>query len=161
MLTADFFWSVLQKQGIGFFSGVPCSIFKPVFNNIPANVIYVNAPREDIALGLASGAYLGGTESAILIQNSGLCNIINGLTSFNLIYKIPILLIISWRGYDNKDAPEHSIMGKLTVPFLETMGISYKVISDNFLEQICWAKKQMAHKKIPVALLLQEGIIKL
>ena len=159
MLSVDFFWSVLRKQGINFFSGVPCSIFKPVLNNIPDDIIYVNAPREDIALGMASGACLGGTKSAILIQNSGLGNIINGLTSFNLIYEIPVLLVITWRGYKGKDAPEHLIMGKLTPVFLKTMGISCGTVSDDFFQQVRWDQKEMASKKIPVALLLREGII--
>ncbi|MEK7172665.1 MAG: hypothetical protein AAB740_01655, partial [Patescibacteria group bacterium] len=144
---------------ITFFSGVPCSIFNPVLNNIPSDVVYINAPREDIALGMASGACLGGVKSAILIQNSGLGNIINGLTSFNLIYEVPVLLIITWRGYDGKDSPEHLIMGETTPDFLKIMGISYKLISDDFFQQVRWARKEMASKKIPVALLLKEGII--
>lgn len=161
MITTDFFWQSLTKEGFSFFSGVPCSILKPVLLNIPPNIKYVPAVREDSALGVAGGSFLTGRKSAILIQNSGLGNIVNALTSFNLIYKIPVLLVITWRGEPGKpDAPEHIIMGELTLPILKTLKIPYKIIDDNFSAQVEWAKKEMETNKIPVALILKEGIIK-
>jgi len=161
MITADFFWQSLTKEEFSFFSGVPCSILKPVLSDLPPNIKHIPAVREDSALGVASGAFLAGKKSTILIQNSGLGNIINALTSFNLVYRIPVLLIITWRGEPGKpDAPEHTIMGELTLPVLETLKIPYKIVDDNFNEQVEWAKIEMETKKIPIALILKEGIIK-
>ena len=161
MITADLFWQSLTKEGFYFFSGVPCSILKSALSNIPSDIKYVPAVREDSALGIASGSWLTGRKSTILIQNSGLGNIINALTSFNLIYKIPVLLIITWRGEPGKpDAPEHTIMGELTLPILKTLKIPYKIIDDNFNTQVEWAKTEMEAKKIPIALILKEGVIK-
>lgn len=161
MITVDLFWQSLTKEGFSFFSGVPCSILKPVLSNIPSDIKYVPAVREDSALGVCSGAFLTGKKSIVLMQNSGLGNVINTLTSFNLIYKIPVLLVITWRGEPGKtDAPEHTIMGELTLPILETLKIPYRVIDDNFNAQVEWAKTEMEEKKIPVALILKEGVIK-
>lgn len=160
MVSTVDFWKTILKSGFSFFSGVPCSILKPVLKNIPVGATYVSAVREDCALGVCSGASLAGRKSAILIQNSGLGNITNALTSFNLIYNIPVLLIISWRGEPGKpDAPEHDVMGKVTLPILETLGISYQILDDSFREQIKWAEKEMRKKKKPVALILKEGVI--
>ena len=159
MLSPDFFWSTLIENDFRFFSGVPCSILKPVLKNIPQDVTYINAAREDSALGLASGVVMAGGGGGILIQNSGLGNIINALTSFNLIYEIPVLLVITWRGYSTEDAPEHLIMGKAMTSFLKTMEIPYQIISEEFEEQVKWAKREMRNKKIPVALLLKRGTI--
>lgn len=61
------------------------------------------------------------------MQNSGLGNTINPMTSLTLLYHIPLLLIITKRGYEG-DAPEHSIMVKVMFPFLEAMDIHYTVI---------------------------------
>lgn len=160
MISSSDFWQILKKNGFSFFSGVPCSILKEVLNNIPKDVTYIAATREDNALGLVSGAYLAGKKGAILIQNSGLGNITNALTSFNLIYKIPVLMIITWRGEPGKpDAPEHWVMGRVTLPSLEVLGVSYKIIDDNFKKQVKWALEKMEKEKIPVALILKKGEI--
>ena len=159
MITSEYFWKALQNRGFSFFAGVPCSILKTILNNIPKDVTYIAATREDNALGIVSGAYLAGKKGAVLIQNSGLGNIINALTSFNLIYKIPVLLFITWRGEPEKiDAPEHKVMGKVMLPILEVLGIPYKIIGEDFKKQIKWANVIMGKKKIPVALILKEGI---
>lgn len=160
-MNSEFFWQTLTNNGFSFFSGVPCSILKVALNNIPSSVHYISAVREDSALGVCSGAFLAGKQSACLMQNSGLGNIVNSLTSFNLIYKVQVLLIITWRGEPGKpDAPEHTIMGELTIPLLETLKIPYKIIDDSFTEQVGWAVKEMRENNIPVALILKEGLIK-
>jgi len=147
-MEAKDFWHSVTKRGFVFFSGVPCSVLKPILANIPGGVKYVPATREDSALGVVSGGFLAGKKGGILIQNSGLGNIVNGLTSFNLVYKIPVLMIITWRGEPGKpDAPEHTIMGELTLPILKTLKIPYKIIDDNFDTQVEWAKKEMETKK--------------
>jgi len=159
-MSPNFFWKTLKKHGFYFFSGVPCSILEPVLACIPRDVRYINAVREDSALGVASGAYVAGNKSVILIQNSGLGNIVNTLTSFNLMYNIPVLLVITWRGYRGKDAPEHMIMGKVMIDFLKTMRIPYKIISEDFERQLVWADQMMQNKKKPVALILKKGLVK-
>lgn len=160
MISSSHFWQILKDDGFSFFSGVPCSILKEVLNNISKDITYIAATREDNALGLASGAYLAGKKGAILIQNSGLGNITNGLISFNLIYKIPVLLVITWRGEPGKpDAPEHWVMGRVMLPVLEVLGIPYKIIDDNFKNQLNWALEKMEKEKIPVALILKKGVV--
>lgn len=159
-MSSNFFWKTLKKHGFYFFSGVPCSILEPVLSCIPEDVRYINAVREDSALGVASGACVAGNKSVILIQNSGLGNIVNTLTSFNLMYNIPVLLVITWRGYRGKDAPEHMIMGKAMIDFLKTMRIPYKIISKDFDRQLVWADQMMQNKKKPVALILKKGLVK-
>lgn len=160
MITASRFWQGLLKNGFSFSSGVPCSFLKEILAHVPKEANYVLATREDNALGLASGAYLSGKKSAILIQNSGLGNIVNGLTSFNLIYKIPVLVIISWRGEPGKpDAPEHSVMGEKMFPLLKELDIPYKILSDEINKEIGWATKKMDEGKVPVALILKKGFI--
>ena len=119
MIPVNEFLEYLKKKGFTFLSGVPCSILKPILNHIlnDPDFQYIPVVRENAALGVASGAHLAGRRGGILIQNSGLGNIVNTLTSFNLIYKIPVLMFVTWRGYKGQDAPEHIIMGEKTLPF--------------------------------------------
>ena len=148
MTQATSIWRSLKENSFRFFSGVPCSLLKELIKyaqNDP-DIKYVSAVRENVALGLASGAHLSGVKSCILLQNSGVGNIVNALTSFNLIYKIPVLMIISMRGYNYNDAPEHTIMGEKTTKLLEDLGIPYSILSENFEDEIKQAVAQMDEK---------------
>ena len=119
-------------------------------------ITYIPAPREDVALGIVSGAYLCGQRGGILIQNSGLGNIINPLASFNLIYHIPVLMVITWRGYQGKDAPEHLVMGEKTTRLLAELDIPYEVPEENNLENsLDNLLSLMKEKETPVALILR------
>ncbi len=161
MVKAGKILDILKTKGFTFFSGVPCSILEPLLKSLynRKGLCYLPAVRENAALGLASGAYLTGKNSAIFMQNSGLGNIINALTSFNLIYKIPALIFITWRGYQGKDAPEHIIMGKKTPELLKTIGIPYIILSKNYRAEINRAIILMRKLNIPVAVIIKEGVI--
>jgi len=161
MILVNEFLEYLKKKDFTFLSGVPCSILKPILNHIlnDPDFNYISAVRENAALGVASGAYLAGKRSGILIQNSGLGNIVNTLTSFNLIYKIPVLMFITWRGYKGQDAPEHIIMGEKTLPLLDLLEIPNRVLGHTFREDIDWAIQTMESESIPVAVILKKGII--
>ena len=111
--TGKEFLDTLEANGIDFFTGVPCSIFKgliSIFDEEP-RYGYIPVVREDAGIGLAAGAYMGGKRPAIFMQNSGLGTCFTALTSLSLIYDHPCFMAISWRGYQGKDAPEHIVMG--------------------------------------------------
>ena len=82
--------------------------------------------------GISSGFSVSNKNSCIIIQNSGIGNIINPLTSFNLIYKIPALIIVGWRGHGGKpnDAPEHWIMGEETTEYFKMLDIPFACFED-------------------------------
>jgi sulfopyruvate decarboxylase subunit alpha len=162
MRTAHEFWHTLKRHRVTFFSGVPCSLLESVINVALADpeVAYIPAVREDVALGIASAAHLTGRRGGILLQNSGLGNIVNPLTSFNLIYRIPVLMVVSWRGYGGQDAPEHLIMGEKTPDILRTLEIPFAVLEAPALEDnLEWAISTMEQQQVPVAAILRKAII--
>ena len=162
MIPTRDFWEVLKNRNITFFSGVPCSILKNIITYALSDhqITYVPAPREDSALGIASGAYMCGKSSGILIQNSGLGNVVNPLISFNLIYKVPVLMIISWRGYLGKDAPEHSIMGEKTLSLLEELSIPYGILEEDNLDHLMdKVGLSMSKQGVPGAIVIRNGIV--
>ena len=162
MPTAHEFWDILKRLQVTFFSGVPCSLLEDVIQaalDDPA-VIYIPAVREDVSLGIASAAPLSGRRGGILLQNSGLGNVVNPLTSFNLLYRIPVLMVVGWRGYQGDDAPEHLLMGEKTLDLLQTLEIPYTILEATALaENLCWAVATMDERQIPVAAVLRKGII--
>lgn len=162
MRTADEFWDILKQQQVTFFAGVPCSLLESVMAValVDPEVTYIPAVREDVALGIASAAHFSGGRGGILLQNSGLGNVVNPLTSFNLMYRIPVLMVVSWRGYGGRDAPEHVIMGEKTPGILETLEIPYAILEAETLEEtLAWAVTTMEKALTPVAVILRQGII--
>jgi len=156
------FCMLLNENGFNFYTGVPCSILSDIINYLSKSdkFTYVPATREDEALGIAVGAYMGGKKPVVLMQNSGLGNSLAALTSLVLLYRFPMLLVISWRGYLGKDAPEHLLMGKYTLDFLKIMNVPTKVLSADALEeQIVDSVRVLAEEKIPVALILKRGVV--
>lgn len=162
MVTTKDFCTMLKKKGFDFFTGVPCSILKDVINYLSKDpdVPYIPATREDEAIGIATGAYLAGKKPVVLMQNSGLGNSIGALTSLDQLYEIPMLLLISWRGYQGKDAPEHLIMGKATTKLLEDIGVPTMILpKDGAEETFLNAVKIMGEKSIPTAIIVRRGVI--
>ena len=162
-MKADEFCLLLKDYGFNFFAGVPCTILKDIISHLlnDRDVIYVTAAREEEAIGIATGAYLGGKKSVVLMQNSGVGNSAGTLCSLPLLYKVPMLLLVSWRGYRGKDAPEHVIMGEAMPRLLRSVGIPFQVLSREGLEEeVSAAIADMEKQQIPVALLLRRGVIK-
>ena len=161
-MNAAAFCSMLKTHGFNFSTGVPCSILKDIilYLSSHSDIPYIPATREDEALGIATGAYLAGKKPVVLMQNSGLGSAINPLASLDILYKMPVLLIISWRGYQGKDAPEHLIMGEAMSRLLEVIGVPVQEISKDDPEAaILTAMKHMEQKQIPAAVILRKGVI--
>lgn len=137
MIDVSNFYDVLLENNIDFFTGVPDSLLKSFCAYIKDNVSNkknIIAANEGNAIALAAGNYLStGKVGLVYMQNSGIGNAINPLASLTdlLVYNIPILLLIGWRGEPGKkDEPQHKKQGLITIDLLETLGIKYKVISE-------------------------------
>ena len=93
----DALFNQLKDDGYNFFTGVPDSALKPFQNSIlESNFEHVIATNEGQAVGIAFGAEIAGKKSCVYLQNSGLGNIINPITSLCMPFKVEPLLIIAW-----------------------------------------------------------------
>jgi len=128
-MKADTFLENLTEAGFDFFTGVPCSYLAPLvaeLNRRPAE-FHLPAPREDLAAGLAAGAWLGGRQPLVYMQNSGLGYSLEAFASLHMIYRIPVMLLVSWRGPADPGWEEHRVMGDHTRELLDTFGIPWVV----------------------------------
>jgi len=137
VLKTDEFYGQLTERGITFFAGVPDSLLKDICAYVTDNTSprrNVTTSNEGSAIALAAGHYLATGEVALVyMQNSGLGNAVNPLTSLadEEVYGIPMLLMIGWRGEPGKkDEPQHVKMGKVQLPVLEALGVGYSVLPD-------------------------------
>src|SRR2546427_8154909 len=111
-IPAKDFVSLLQDVGFDFFTGVPDSTLGGVIATLIERRIYIPAIREDEAVGLAAGAYMGGKIPAGLVENSRVGKSFNAVISLNLVYFQPWLLPVSLRGHDRQEAPLPLVMGE-------------------------------------------------
>ncbi|MDQ0492414.1 phosphonopyruvate decarboxylase [Paenibacillus brasilensis] len=141
----------LKKLGFTFFSGVPCSFLKSLINYAINECDYVAAANEGDAVAIASGAYIGGKKSVVLMQNSGLTNAISPLTSLNYPFHIPLLGFVSLRGEPGiPDEPQHELMGRITTQMLDVMNVEWQYLSKDLEEaknQLIQANEQIARRR--------------
>jgi phosphonopyruvate decarboxylase len=149
----------LQELKFDVFTGVPCSYLKNLINYAYSECTYINAPNEGDAVAIASGAYLAGKNPVVLLQNSGLGNLISPLTSLNHIFDIPFLGFVSLRGGPD-DEPQHALMGEITKELLEVTRTPIAILSKNLEEakmQIMAARDFIEANKIPFFFIVEKG----
>jgi len=166
MIAADAFFNALKERGIGLFTGVPDSLLKSYCAYVDDNSRpdeHIIAANEGNAVALATGYYLStGKIGAVYMQNSGLGNSINPLTSLAdpEVYCIPVMLIIGWRGEPGvKDEPQHLKQGRITCAQLELLEIPYWILqADSDLEFVLKeAFEAIQRTNAPIALLVRKG----
>lgn len=165
MINTEKFFSDLKSCEIDFFTGVPDSLLSNLCACIEEKTSpthHVIAANEGNAIAIAAGYHLGSKKiAAVYMQNSGLGNAINPLASLTdpEVYKIPMLLIIGWRGEPHtKDEPQHIKQGRITEGQLNLLEIPY-VILDSKSNASLEIKKcvEKIHKtSAPVAILVRK-----
>ena len=157
------FLDLLEKNGFNFFTGVPCSYLSPLCEILGQmdQSFHVPAPREDIALGLAAGAYLAGKLPVIYMQNSGLGYCLEAFASLHLIYHIPALVLVSYRGPQDQGWEEHLIMGRHTEDLLSTFQMKYSIFKGKVVDvDIEGIKRYLVDQELPHFLLITKGALK-
>src|SRR5438874_5294374 len=94
------------------------------------------------------------------MQNSGLGTSLNALASLSLMYGFPALVVVTWRGFEGKDAPEHILTGRITPQLLDLLEMPYRVLSaESAAADVAWAAKEMDTRMQPVALVVPPKIV--
>jgi len=115
----------LIDKGYNFFTGVPDSGLKPFMNEIiDSDIEHIIATNEGQAIGIAVGAELAGKKSCVYLQNSGLGNVINPISSLCIPHNIEPLLVVGHR----HTLPQHKIMGEIDEKLLVLLGYSSYII---------------------------------
>ena len=126
MVDPKLFLKFLKKNNINLFCGVPDSCVAPFLDELKDEKNYVLA-NEGLAVSFAAGYNLARKKIPLVyLQNSGLGNATDPLTNLTNkeVYKIPMILLIGWRGYPSiKDEPQHIIQGKIVRKTLQSFNI--------------------------------------
>jgi phosphonopyruvate decarboxylase len=157
----------VTASGIELFTGVPDSLLKDFIAFLAEHVPgerHVTAANEGGAVALATGYHLAtGGIAAVYLQNSGLGNTVNPLTSLAdpEVYGIPLLLIVGWRGKPGvHDEPQHRKQGAITLEQLEVLGIPTLVLDERVADVTVAVRdlvRQARGGSRPVALVVPPG----
>src|SRR5258705_11936666 len=122
----------------------------------------VRLAKEEEGVGLSAGAHFAGVKSAMLMQNHGFLAAINGIVSFAHLYKIPLLMLISYRGAFGERDPWQTQGGNVTEPLLRALNIPYSFLdAPTSVEKRIHQAHALAESSLqPVALLLTRDMIR-
>jgi phosphonopyruvate decarboxylase len=165
MIEARDFVEAARARGFEWYAGVPCSYLTPFINYVlqDESLRYVSMANEGDAVALIAGVALAGSLGISMMQNSGLGNAVSPLTSLTWTFRLPQLLIVTWRGQpDVPDEPQHALMGPITPKLLDTMEIPWELFPST-REAIAPAlERALAHMRAsgrPYALVMQKGTV--
>jgi len=121
---------------------------------------HVRLCREEEGIGICAGAYLAGKKPALVMQNGGLLNSVNALTSTSLQIGIPTLLVVYYAGDIN--TRYFSTVGQVTEPILNALGIRHYILRDReaVRKTMAGAAALCFDSKRPVAVLVNRDLLR-
>jgi len=177
MIEARHFVEAARKRGFDWYAGVPCSYLTPFINYVlqDPTLHYLSMANEGDAVALIAGVALAGASGGdggagaphrrgiTMMQNSGLGNAVSPLTSLTWTFRLPQLLIVTWRGQPGvADEPQHALMGPITPALLDTMEIPWELFPtavEAIGPALDRAVSHMNRTGRPYALLMQKGSV--
>ena len=165
MIEARHFVEAARERGFEWYAGVPCSYLTPFINYVlqDPSLRYVSMANEGDAVALIAGVALAGRRGIAMMQNSGLGNAVSPLTSLTWTFRLPQLLIVTWRGQPGvPDEPQHALMGPITPTMLDTMEIRWELFPTEPEDIGPALDRAIAHMDAsgkPYALVMQKGSV--
>jgi phosphonopyruvate decarboxylase len=170
MIEAREFIEAARERDFRWYAGVPCSYLTPFINYVlqDLNLRYLSMTNEGDAVALMAGIALSADQGrprrgVSMMQNSGLGNAVSPLTSLTWTFRLPQLLIVTWRGQPGvPDEPQHELMGAITPTMLDTMQIPWEffpTVGSQLGDVLDRATEHMDRSGRPFALLMQKGSV--
>jgi phosphonopyruvate decarboxylase len=171
MIEAQHFVEAARERGFHWYAGVPCSFLTPFINYVlqDPSLHYVSMANEGDAVALIAGIAIAGDapgphgRGITMMQNSGLGNAVSPLTSLTWTFRLPQLLIVTWRAQPGiADEPQHALMGPITPELLQLMQIPWELFPTETADigpALDRATAHMDKTGRPYALVMQKGSV--
>ena len=110
---------------------VPDNVLRPLLERIHADPFFTAfaCTREEEAIGIASGAWMGGMKSIVLMQTSGFATLANVLASLPVPFQIPVLMLVSERGTLGEFNIGQSLVARTMRPVLDSIAMEHHTLS--------------------------------
>jgi sulfopyruvate decarboxylase subunit alpha len=146
----------LKAAGIDLVATLPDSWLTDLIEAIEADpaMTLIRVTREEEAIGLCAGAYLGGRKAAVLAQNAGVLLSTNALAGLAYHHQIPLLLLVAQRGGAEDNQYYQVYKNRVTVPVLDALGLPHHAVTGPaHYALIGKAHRQAQLARVPVLLL--------
>jgi len=147
-----------KKNEIKLVTYVPDRVLTPLIKGIHADPYFTvfATTREEEAVGIVSGAWMGGMRGAVLMQTSGFATLANVLASLAVPYQIPLIMVVSERGTLGEFNWGQALVCRTMRPVLDSLAVENHTITRlDELEFITDRSiKQAVTTQAPVALIL-------
>ena len=154
----DIVLATLKANDVRLVVYVPDRVFTPLIKGIHADPFFnaFAATREEEALGIITGAWMGGLLGAVLMQTSGFGTIPNALASLVVPCQIPALIFVSERGTLGEFNYGQSLVCRTMRPVLDSLAMEHHTATrlDEFEFIVDRSVKQAIATQAPVALIL-------
>jgi sulfopyruvate decarboxylase subunit alpha len=153
----------LKASGIGVVSALPESWLVPVIRMIGEDpeMKLVQVAKEEEGVGISAGAHFAGMKAAMIIPNHGLLAAVNPIVSLAHLYKVPMLIVVAYRGTFGDPYPWHTPGGTVTEPLLRALQVPYVFLNspETLKRSVRDAQTLADASLLPVALLLKHELM--
>jgi sulfopyruvate decarboxylase beta subunit len=134
---------------------LPCDRLKNLLPLVGKRFFEVPLSREEDGVGICAGAFLAGAKPLMLIQSTGVGNLLNALSSLNFTYELPLPIVASWRGVYQESIPAQVHWGTHLEAVLNALDVTtYKVHTVEDLPVVGQAIKESFKTSLPVVVLV-------
>jgi sulfopyruvate decarboxylase alpha subunit len=150
--------ATLKSNNVKLVVYVPDKVFTPLIKALHVDAFFTTfaATREEEAIGIVTGAWMGGMRGAVLMQTSGFGTIPNALASLVVPSQIPALIFVSERGTLGEFNLGQAMVCKTMRPVLDSLGVETHTITrhDELAFIIDRSIKQAVATQAPVTFIL-------
>jgi sulfopyruvate decarboxylase alpha subunit len=150
--------ATLKRNNVKLVVYVPDKVLTPLIKALHADPFFTTfaCTREEEAIGVVTGAWMGGMRSAVLMQTSGFATLPNALASLVVPSQIPALLFVSERGTLGEFNLGQAMVCKTMRPVLDSLGIEHHTITrqDELAFIVDRSIKQAVATQAPVTFIL-------
>ena len=148
----------LKRNDVRIIPYVPDRVLTTLIKSLHADPFFTTfaTAREEEAVGIVSGAWMGGVRGAVLMQTSGFATLANVLASLAIPYQIPLIMFVSERGTLGEFNYGQSMVCRTMRPVLDSLAMEHHTITrlDELEFIVDRSIKQAVATQAPVALIL-------
>ena len=123
--------ATLKAHDVKLVTYVPDNVLRPLIERIHADDFFTafTCTREEEAVGIVSGAWMGGMRGVVLMQTSGFATLPNVLASLPVPFQIPVLMIVSERGTLGEFNIGQAMVARTMRPVLASIAMEHHTLS--------------------------------
>ena len=121
----------LKRHNVSLVTYVPDNVLRPLIELIEADRFFTCfvTTREEEALGIVAGAWIGGTHGIVLMQTSGFATLPNAIASLAVPFQIPLLLMVSERGTLGEFNIGQALVARTMRPVLDSLAMEHHTLT--------------------------------